>query len=551
MAVVNRHIIQKQIFELIFRNTKDAALIQQEVSSLCTERVLPALDEFFSRIIDAEEVLQIDRLSIDLGTISPERIAAELPEKLLVAITEQLEKLQDNEEPERKSVKNNQFEAWLHYLKKGFLPWHVQRQKEETLQRTVLEKLSTSGQAIQQFKKLLKDRPVALQRLVKQHQEDFLVSLIQASFGKQPLKLSELRYKLEVAFLALPISILQKLFGREKMNKRDTFITFWQQVFHLSFQQDSSVTEKRLLLGVLKKLRGRSSGSTTVFQNIEQKIQVAQFPLPALEVSLSQLVNQAPAKPEQSPSLVRKRKASEEESIQDKRAIDKPPGEEKPGILSASNLETPPPEGDPSIGIDRGYLGKNSSIDDPTATGQVTEETILPWRELPERTQFYVDNAGLIILHPFLNTYFDTLGLLEEEQFKDKKRQERAVHLLQYLSSGKSQLPEYDHLLAKFLCDLPLDYPLDRQIDLNPIEKEEGEKLLQAIIKHWGALGNVKPDSLREGFLQREGKLEKSQNGWLLLVERQTIDILLGQLPWGIGMIKLPWMPELLNVEWR
>jgi hypothetical protein len=74
---------------------------------------------------------------------------------------------------------------------------------------------------------------------------------------------------------------------------------------------------------------------------------------------------------------------------------------------------------------------------------------------------------------------------------------------------------------------------------------------MEAAIRHWGALGSASPDGLREGFLQREGKLEKRADGWRLIVERKTIDVLLDRLPWGVGMVALPWMgEEVVWVEW-
>ena len=70
-------------------------------------------------------------------------------------------------------------------------------------------------------------------------------------------------------------------------------------------------------------------------------------------------------------------------------------------------------------------------------------------------------------------------------------------------------------------------------------------------ILYWTVLMSTSPDGLREGFLQREGKLTLSDHGnWKLRVEQKSIDILLGYLPWGISMVKLPWMENLLVVEW-
>jgi hypothetical protein len=92
---------------------------------------------------------------------------------------------------------------------------------------------------------------------------------------------------------------------------------------------------------------------------------------------------------------------------------------------------------------------------------------------------------------------------------------------------------------------------LDHSIHISSAEQAEADHLLAAVIEHWGALGTASPDGLREGFLQREGKLEKRQSGWFLHIENKTLDILLDRLPWNLSLLKLPWMEEILKVEWR
>ncbi len=79
---------------------------------------------------------------------------------------------------------------------------------------------------------------------------------------------------------------------------------------------------------------------------------------------------------------------------------------------------------------------------------------------------------------------------------------------------------------------------------------EESEALLQSVIRYWPPLKNTSVDGLRHSFLQREGKLEQKQNGWLLTVEQKTIDILLDKLPWGFSTVTLPWMKEMISVDW-
>lgn len=170
--------------------------------------------------------------------------------------------------------------------------------------------------------------------------------------------------------------------------------------------------------------------------------------------------------------------------------------------------------------------------------------------DLPVGASFYVFNAGVVLIHPFLAHFFRTLKLVQEEEFADDAAQHKAIHLIQYLATRQLGLPEYELLLPKFLCGIPFDIPIERDVEITPEEMEEGEGLLDAAVRHWGALGNASPDALREGFLRRAGKLEKRENGWYLKVEQKTIDILLGKLPWNLSILKLPWMPELLRVEW-
>ena len=105
-------------------------------------------------------------------------------------------------------------------------------------------------------------------------------------------------------------------------------------------------------------------------------------------------------------------------------------------------------------------------------------------------------------------------------------------------------------VLPKLLCGLSPDEPIAESIAVDERMRSEGEELLQAVVKHWGALGNSSPAGLRETFLQREGRVECEADGWHVRVDTRSYDILLDRLPWSFGMIHLPWMPGLLRVDW-
>jgi hypothetical protein len=157
-----------------------------------------------------------------------------------------------------------------------------------------------------------------------------------------------------------------------------------------------------------------------------------------------------------------------------------------------------------------------------------------------------------VLLHPFLQSYFQEVKLIQNLTFVDLLAQQKAVRLIYYLVTGQTQSREHNLVLAKLICDWPINSYVSTSIELDDSSLKEADNLLAAILEHWAVMQNAGIEGLREGFLQREGKLTNSgHRSWSLQVESQPIDILLDQLPWGINLIKLPWMKTLLNVEWR
>jgi hypothetical protein len=160
-----------------------------------------------------------------------------------------------------------------------------------------------------------------------------------------------------------------------------------------------------------------------------------------------------------------------------------------------------------------------------------------------------VDNAGLVLLHPFLTTLFTGLGVAVGDELVAPCR---ALALVHHLATGELVAPEHRLTLAKALCGVPLDAPCDTNVGLTNSETAEATALLEAAIGHWAALRNTSPAGLQAEFLQRPGLLSTTAYGdWLLRVEGRTVDILLDQLPWGFSSFRLPWMSRLMMVEWR
>lgn len=162
-----------------------------------------------------------------------------------------------------------------------------------------------------------------------------------------------------------------------------------------------------------------------------------------------------------------------------------------------------------------------------------------------------IDNAGLVLLAPFVPQLLTQTGIWTQQGFKDEDAPTKAVALLRYLTHGTAAAAEHELTLCKILAGLPIDWPLPPLEEPDEAHQAAANDLLQHAIDHWPALGQCSIAGLRETFLQRPGRLRRREDGqWLLQTERKTVDILLDRLPWGYGIVRLPWMGEMVWVEW-
>jgi hypothetical protein len=192
------------------------------------------------------------------------------------------------------------------------------------------------------------------------------------------------------------------------------------------------------------------------------------------------------------------------------------------------------------------------SIENPSP--QINSEAVLPDEDHPMlrkkpfagMTRF----AGLALIAPFLPAFFTEMKLVTGGKFIDEVAQHKAVHLLNYIATGKMRSPEYALLLHKLICGLDIIAPLPKSMKLSADEKKESLLLLDDIAEQWTALRGTSGETFRNTFMRRNGIIERKENAWLLRVERAPVDIMIGTLPWSISIIKAPWMQQLLHVEW-
>jgi hypothetical protein len=161
---------------------------------------------------------------------------------------------------------------------------------------------------------------------------------------------------------------------------------------------------------------------------------------------------------------------------------------------------------------------------------------------------YIINNAGLILIHPFLKQFFSACNLLNENNQIIKPSE--AVHLLHYIATKQEKQLESNLIFEKFLCNVPIDQTIERDITLSDEMKENVENLLTSVVQNWEILKNSSPDLIRNEFMQRQGKLDLTKDNPELTIERKTQDILLDKLPWSYSLCKLPWMKTLLFTNW-
>ncbi len=164
--------------------------------------------------------------------------------------------------------------------------------------------------------------------------------------------------------------------------------------------------------------------------------------------------------------------------------------------------------------------------------------------------ELYVGNAGLVLLWPFLENFFNRLGLIEDQRFKDEAAVQRAVGLLQYIAGADESPPETLLPLNKVLCGMAPEAVFDFGPDITTQEMEECNDLLVAVIQQAPILHEMSLAGFRGSFLLRKGQLGARDGNWLLRVERETHDIVLDRFPWGVHIVKLLWMEAMMQVEW-
>jgi hypothetical protein len=539
-----RHVIKKQVLELRFAQGKDMFLLQQKASEFFYSHLLPALEKIFDKLSDENNTIEIDRLELDLGLIEWDKDLQEIKiEELLSKLEKQVEKITGkatapdylatkesrDSKIKKKTFSQNACEQWLHYMQTGVLPWNLTGIDDEWRNR-VLETLATDYELVTRMKEMVTQDKRILQRIVRDHAISFLVKLIEIITAQQQQSLLQLVQEIEwILTPGLPLTVTV-----ESNPPKKEAAGIWQYLLKNAATTSGSFSAAQLAKQWLE-------------QGIENKeVQPERLKHIKHEISLLVTVIQEVLDTREKPAGNKASESGQEAGEKQKNAEIAPQEKSTPAKEIRSTND---PQKD--LLAHQSNEGKNNVKEEDGARQESAAPAMVADNKAMGEEGIYVQHLGVILLHPFFKSFFQRTNLVAEGRFNSRAAQEKAIHLLHYLVTGSREAEE--HLLAvpKIICGWPLEEPLSWETGLTAVETVEAGDLLNAAIAQWTILKNTSADGLREGFLQRNGKVQVKNSNMHFLVESSAIDVLLDHLPWNLSMVKLPWLSDLIRVEWR
>ena len=524
------HRVKKVVFQLATSSFNAARKVEEEATRLCSEELERILEEVLDTYDREDRVIRIESIELELGRLSTHGFREELRDALYKGLKEFFEEnligelsgysedyppthslpAEMDENIRLNSTALHLVEQLEEFLFTGTLPWNAEERVFRDMDTLITGLMEEHPERLERLIKRALSEEYALKRLVFNLKEESLKKILSLCSGISAHELEELIDAVDRVYETLKKHGL----GEE----RESFIyTALLKKTALYRRQDR---EGLLIPWLEDSLKERLKGFT--------REELAEFTREYRALTTGKPENRACKYIEEYIENVKKQMPEGETSLDRVHGIP----------FTAEKLDGK--EAHP-VSPDREY---------PADEEVSLEEASLSEYMDAEKEQWFVSNSGLVLLWPYLERYFERLGLVEDKRFRSEECRVQAVAELEYLVRGDSDYMEYHLVLCKVLCGMKLTTPVEPGYRREPRDSKEADSLLRHAIENWKKIGKTSVDGFRRAFLVREGKLTRAGAGWNLLVERKAYDVLLDYLPYPLGVVKLPWMKEALYTEW-
>jgi hypothetical protein len=521
MSKIQKHKIHTASLKVDFEGVEEGLGVQDSLGLFFYEKIKPALEKVFDKYGDPKATIVFDKLELDCGQVSYENWEENIVKQVIYQLEENLESL-PKERKKFISEEKKAEEVFFHFLQKGYFPWNSPFINLKDLEESILLGIPL----LEKLKSIFVRNPATKRRFFNSFSTAFISKLIGLISQKSDIKYLALVKYLQTQnnpliqrdlFHALIISYQGNHSFSNSYFLENLISNFSSE--NLTHLADYIAKEVRKESDIWEELKSMAYGSTT----LESREKVSLL----MQIILKK-----------DPSFLKKKGVSLDEInflsalFAKGYIVDDQLKQNEKKIIIKSDAEN---------------RIENTKIRKLTASNQ-SESTKQEDQDIEE--EIFIENAGLVLLHPFIAGLFSNLQLTENGKFGAESDQSLAARVLQFLVYGENEHSENYYPLNKILCGMGITQVLGEKMEISHEIKMECEDLLQAVIGHWSVLKNTSIEGLRETFLQRSGKISRVDKGWKLQVERKTVDVLLAKLPWGLGIIKLTWMAEMMYVEW-
>lgn len=525
MQTANRHIINKLFVEVHTPSKENAYYLKDHLDTFLKEELFPLLETYFDTLDKKmpSHSLQIEKLNMDFSiaaAIDFEIIKLEIINQFQKQIEKQIEQgFSDTKQFTFIKNKEKDLNAFFTFLETGTHSWWSD--SASTLDVTAedaFEKMIGDKAFEFKLRNALESRPIRI-RFIKQLSDDQIFTTLKNTFLSESViepstskNITQIKNSIKTVTAPSGTGIQQRNL-------------IWDIVLSIVLKHNQSIQKEKLVSLMASFDAVRKYDSKLVLEQLNKLITNKSV----LEVlgNLAHEVLMLTTMLEQK-ALAMLQKNSSNTPIQSNPKTDKTPGS---GIKTDLEMN--------SI-LNTNETKEFEILDSPL----FLKDEIVP--EIP--ANHYVNNAGLILLHPFLKQLFLNCELLNKDN--TIKDQEVAAHLLHYTATAKEQDYENEMLFEKLLCNIPLSQTINRNIILPEAFKKHSNEMLRAALDHWPVMKNSSVALLQNEYLQRPGKIILTGDNPKVLVERKTQDILLDKISWNIGIVKLAWKNKVIFVDW-
>lgn len=511
-----KHIIQKVLIEVTVQNKEKAYMIKDNINSFLTVDIFPKIEKYLDTLEDKlpDHILQISHLKLDLNeseatlnTTLKNNIITRFKEELSEVIKPILKPDYSNENDTQVNLLSEQdklLQTFIYFLEKGYMPWwNSNKNAINILENGVFKKI-ISAKAFENKIVSVIQKPRVLERIINQLTNTQIKQICLVIIKNKSLKID------------LETNAIKELSKLTLTNRN----TLWSLVLnilkeYLNYSNDN-LEEYSLqqIIKIIPFLKTTQNGNDEEY--IWKEI-IKIFPF----INQNQDIIGAKKNQEQSVINIKNnysKKNQEQDIITVKNKSQKKDQEKFQQFMQTDSFSS-----------DEKDMHNDNFVD--------------------ENNGYYVQNAGLVLIHPFMKNLFIYCNLIDAKTQK-LINPELCIHLLHYIATGKTNQPESDMLFEKFLCNIPLQQSISRHVKLSKKHKTHAKKVIEAIQQNWSAMKISSPELIQHEFLQRSGKLVLDNDNYTLTIERKTQDILLDKISWGISFIKLPWQDQFIYVNW-